>query len=182
MNSSWILFILLDMSNLITDISVVSSSRCYDVLSLHQDRTDDICSRGRLDPVDESVFCHATLEADATVHGRFRHAWYILQLRTKSTYGEVHREGEIVWALCDKHLRDHRRRIHRGGSDRLAALSFSARDTEEDRVRKVQLKFGTQLRHRLPSILIGSVCRRRLLSAEVLSVFLRRREQIAEKY
>jgi len=111
--------------------------RRYDVLSLHQDRPDDVRPRGRLDPPYESVFRNTTRKAGA--HRRVRDAGYILQLRVEPAHGKVHGEGEVIRALRDEHLRDHRRRVHRGWSDRFAALSFSACDTEEDRVREVQL-------------------------------------------
>lgn len=120
--------------------AIHSVSRRYDVLPLHQDRADDVCSSGRLDSPNESVLRDATLEAGVLVHRRVRYAGHILQLRAESADGEVHGEDKVVRALRDERLRDHRRCFHRGRTNRLAALSFGARDTEEDRVGKVQLK------------------------------------------
>lgn len=124
---------------------LLSITRCcsvfrrYDVLSLHQDRPNDVRPCGRLNPSHEPVFRNAARETSILAHWRVRDAGYILQLRAEPAHGKVHGEGEVVRALRDEHLRDHWRRVHCSRSDRLAALSLSACDTEEDRVRKVQL-------------------------------------------
>lgn len=54
--------------------------RRYDVLSLHQDRSDDVCPHGWLDPPHKSVFRNAACEAGVPAHRRIRDAGYILQL------------------------------------------------------------------------------------------------------
>lgn len=113
--------------------------RCYDVLSLYQDRPNNIRSRGRLDSSYESVLRDAARKAGIPAHRRIRDAGYILQLWAESADGQVHGEGKVIRSLRNEHLRNHRRRLHRRRSDRFAALSLGARDTEKDRIRKIQL-------------------------------------------